>query len=152
MSTPSADLASRCKTVRPAARAGAKISSSIQGCSWVRNDIVELPTSSSGNTRSGSRAESCSPSQRASSISKNAYSSDDGVSAPMTGGRRVATNVLFNVASQVWLTLLVIVTLPTVLHRVGPAAHGAFVLASPVLGYTPPLDAGFTPARVASIV
>ncbi|TMG16896.1 MAG: flippase [Chloroflexi bacterium] len=151
MSTPSADLASRCKTVRPAARAGAKISSSIQGCSWVRNDIVELPTSSSGNTRSGSRAESCSPSQRASSISKNAYSSDDGVSDPMTGGRRVATNVLFNVASQVWLTLLVIVTVPIVLHRVGPAAYGVFVLASLLLGYTALLDLGLTPAVVRSI-
>ncbi|TMG17136.1 MAG: flippase [Chloroflexi bacterium] len=151
MSTPSADLASRCKTVRPAARAGAKISSSIQGCSWVRNDIVELPTSSIGNTRSGSRAESCSPSQRASSISKNAYSSDDGVSDPMTGGRRVATNVLFNVASQVWLTLLVIVTVPIVLHRVGPAAYGVFVLASLLLGYTALLDLGLTPAVVRSI-
>src|SRR5207248_2711127 len=151
MSTPSADLASRCKTVRPAARAGAKISSSIQGCSWVRNDIVELPTSSSGNTRSGSRAASCSPSQRASSISKNAYSSDDGVSDPMTGGRRVATNVLFNVASQVWLTLLVIVTVPIVLHRVGPAAYGVFVLASLLLGYTALLDLGLTPAVVRSI-
>ena len=69
----------------------------------------------------------------------------------MTGGRRVATNVLFNVASQVWLTLLVIVTVPIVLHRVGPAAYGVFVLASLLLGYTALLDLGLTPAVVRSI-
>jgi len=69
----------------------------------------------------------------------------------MTGGRRVATNVLFNVASQVWLTLLVIVTVPIVLHRIGPAAYGIFVLASLVLGYTALLDFGVTPAVIRSI-
>jgi O-antigen/teichoic acid export membrane protein len=69
----------------------------------------------------------------------------------MTGGRRVATNVLFNVGSQVWLTLLVIVTVPIVLHRIGPDAYGVFVLASLLLGYTALLDLGLTPAVVRSI-
>jgi O-antigen/teichoic acid export membrane protein len=63
----------------------------------------------------------------------------------------VATNVLFNVASQVWLTLLVIVTVPIVLHRIGAAAYGVFVLASLMLGYTALLDLGLTPAVVRSI-
>ncbi len=69
----------------------------------------------------------------------------------MTRGRRVATNVLFNVASQVWLTLLVIVTVPIVLHGVGTAAYGVFVLASLVLGYTALLDLGVTTAVIRSI-
>ena len=73
------------------------------------------------------------------------------MSGPITGGRRVATNVLFNVGSQVWLTLLVIVTVPIVLHRIGPAAYGVFVLASLLLGYTALLDLGLTPAVVRSI-
>ena len=63
----------------------------------------------------------------------------------------MATNVLFNVFSQVWLTLLVIVTVPIVLHRIGAAAYGIFVLASLVLGYTALLDLGLTPAVIRSI-
>lgn len=69
----------------------------------------------------------------------------------MTGGRRVASNVVFSVGSQVWLTLLVIVTVPIVLHAIGPAAYGVFVLASLMLGYTALLDLGLTPAVVRSI-
>lgn len=69
----------------------------------------------------------------------------------MSGGRRVARNVLFNVASQLWLTLLVIVSVPIVLHGIGAPAYGVFVLASVVLGYTALLDLGLTPALVRSV-
>jgi len=69
----------------------------------------------------------------------------------MTGGRRVARNVVVNVVSQVWLTLLVIVTVPIVLHGIGVPAYGIFVLASLVLGYTALLDLGLTPAVIRSI-
>jgi O-antigen/teichoic acid export membrane protein len=69
----------------------------------------------------------------------------------MSGGRRVARNVLFNVVSQLWLTLLVIVSVPIVLHGIGAPAYGVFVLASVVLGYTALLDLGLTPALVRSV-
>jgi len=73
------------------------------------------------------------------------------VSTPLSGGRRVARNVLFNVVSQLWLTLLVIVSVPIVLHGIGAPAYGVFVLASLVLGYTALLDLGVTPAVIRSI-
>lgn len=73
------------------------------------------------------------------------------MSTPLSGGRRVARNVIFNVVSQVWLTLLVIVSVPIVLHGVGAPAYGVFVLASLVLGYTALLDLGITPAVIRSI-
>lgn len=69
----------------------------------------------------------------------------------MSGGRRVARNVLFNVVSQLWLTLLVILSVPIVLHGIGAPAYGIFVLASLVLGYTALLDLGVTPAVIRSI-
>ena len=73
------------------------------------------------------------------------------MSAPLTRGRRVATNVAFNIATQVWLALLLFVTVPVLLHRIGAAAYGVFVLASVVLGYTALLDLGLTPALVRSV-
>jgi O-antigen/teichoic acid export membrane protein len=73
------------------------------------------------------------------------------VSTPPSRGRRVAQNVLFNLVSQLWLTLLVIVSVPIVLHGVGAPAYGVFVLASLVLGYTALLDLGVTPAVIRSI-
>jgi O-antigen/teichoic acid export membrane protein len=73
------------------------------------------------------------------------------VSTPPSVGRRVARNVLFNVVSQLWLTLLVILSVPIVLHGIGAPAYGVFVLASLVLGYTALLDLGVTPAVIRSI-
>jgi len=73
------------------------------------------------------------------------------VSTPTSGGRRIARNILFNVVSQLWLTLLVIVSVPIVLHGIGAPAYGIFVLASLVLGYTALLDLGVTPAVIRSI-
>jgi O-antigen/teichoic acid export membrane protein len=63
----------------------------------------------------------------------------------------VARNVVFNIASQLWLIVLLIVTVPIVLHGIGPAAYGVFVLSSLVLGYTALLDLGVTPAVIRSI-
>ncbi|MDQ6884416.1 MAG: oligosaccharide flippase family protein [Candidatus Dormibacteraeota bacterium] len=73
------------------------------------------------------------------------------MSTPLSGGGRVARNVVFNVVSQAWLIVLVIVSVPIVLHGIGAAAYGVFVLASLVLGYTALLDLGLTPAVIRSI-
>jgi len=63
----------------------------------------------------------------------------------------MARNVSFNLVSQSWSALLLVVTVPIILHAIGEAAFGVYVLGTIALGYTAVLDLGLTPALVRSI-
>jgi len=66
-------------------------------------------------------------------------------------GQRVATNILYGVAGQVWSLVLLIVTIPILVHGLGESGYGMYVLVSVLLGYVAFLDLGLTPAVVRSI-
>jgi O-antigen/teichoic acid export membrane protein len=71
--------------------------------------------------------------------------------AVVTSGQRVAHNVLWGAAGQVWALVLLLVSVPIVVHGLGESAYGIYVLVSVLLGYVAFLDLGLTPAVVRSI-
>jgi O-antigen/teichoic acid export membrane protein len=73
------------------------------------------------------------------------------IRAPLTTGRVVARNVLFGGFNQVWSVVLMVIAIPIVLHGLGDAGYGLFVLVSLLLGYVGFLDLGLTPALVRSL-
>jgi O-antigen/teichoic acid export membrane protein len=69
----------------------------------------------------------------------------------VTSGRRVAHNILYAALGQAWSLILLIVTIPILVHGLGESAYGIFVLVSVLLGYVAFLDLGLTPAVVRAI-
>lgn len=69
----------------------------------------------------------------------------------LTTGQTVARNLLYSAASQAWTLLLMIVTIPIVVHGLGESAYGIYVIATLLLSYVGFLDLGLTPAVVRSI-
>ena len=65
--------------------------------------------------------------------------------------RRVATNLLFSGAGQVWSVILTVITIPIVVHGLGVSAYGVFVLGSLLMGYVGFLDLGLSSAVVRSL-
>ncbi|HVH63907.1 MAG TPA: flippase [Candidatus Dormibacteraeota bacterium] len=72
------------------------------------------------------------------------------MSAP-TSSSRIASNVLFTGAGRAWSALLLFVTIPIIVHRIGTSAYGIFALISVILGYVAFLDFGITAAVVRSV-
>ena len=66
----------------------------------------------------------------------------------MSSPRPLLGNVLFNVGARGALILLTIVSTPVVLHRLGTAAFGVYVLALTLGGLLALLDFGLTPALI----
>lgn len=66
-------------------------------------------------------------------------------------GRRTGANLLFTTGSYAWSAVILVVTVPILVHGLGTASYGVFVLASLVLGYAALLDFGLTPALVRAI-
>ena len=75
----------------------------------------------------------------------------DSPSASVTSGQRVARNVLYGAAGQLWSLILLVITIPIVVRGLGESAYGVFVLVSVLLSYVAFLDLGLTPAVVRSI-
>ncbi|TMD84619.1 MAG: hypothetical protein E6I74_02270 [Chloroflexi bacterium] len=75
----------------------------------------------------------------------------DSPSASITSGQRVARNVLYGAAGQLWSLILLVITIPIVVRGLGESAYGVFVLVSVLLSYVAFLDLGLTPAVVRSI-
>ncbi len=67
---------------------------------------------------------------------------------PIATGPQVARNILYSGLSQAWSVLLLIVSIPIVVHGLGEAAYGVYVIASVLLGYAALLDLGLTPSVV----
>ncbi len=65
--------------------------------------------------------------------------------------RRVATNLLFSAAGQIWSVILTVITIPIVVHGLGEAAYGIFVVGSLLTGYVGFLDLGLSSAVVRSL-
>src|SRR4051794_21514032 len=67
-------------------------------------------------------------------------------SAPILRGATsagvVAKNSLFNLASEAWTFVLVVISVPILVHRLGTEAFGLFSLAWIVIGYLLFLDIG----------
>jgi O-antigen/teichoic acid export membrane protein len=68
-----------------------------------------------------------------------------------TTGRRTGANLLFTAASYAWSAVILVVSVPILVHGLGTARYGIFALASLVLGYAALLDFGLTPAVVRAI-
>lgn len=60
----------------------------------------------------------------------------------------VARNLILTIAAQIWSIGLSLVTVPIVVHGVGPAAYGLFALTWLIVGYAGLLDLGLTTAVV----
>jgi O-antigen/teichoic acid export membrane protein len=74
------------------------------------------------------------------------------VSDPLVAtSQRVASNVAFSAAGRAWSALLLVVTIPIVLHGIGVSAYGIFVFVNVLLGYVAFLDFGLTAAVVRSV-
>jgi O-antigen/teichoic acid export membrane protein len=69
----------------------------------------------------------------------------------ISGGASLLRNAGINTASRVILIVLSIVSTPIIVHRLGPAAYGVFVLAVTVGGLLALLDLGLTPALINSL-
>jgi len=72
-------------------------------------------------------------------------------SRPRVTGRRMGGNLLMTSASYAWSALLLVVSVPILVHGLGVSAYGVFALASLLLGYAALLDLGLTPAVVRAI-
>jgi len=66
-------------------------------------------------------------------------------------GRRTGANLLFTTASYAWSAVVLVVSVPILVHGLGASRYGVFALASLVLGYAALLDLGLTPAVVRAI-
>jgi O-antigen/teichoic acid export membrane protein len=70
---------------------------------------------------------------------------------PLTSRRRVARNLLLTGGSQAWSIAISLITVRIVVHGIGPAAYGVYVLAWLVVGYAALFDLGLTTATVRAI-
>src|SRR4051812_44400504 len=59
-----------------------------------------------------------------------------------TQGSVVLRNVSLNFVSQVWFTVLALVTTPYIANQLGPSLYGLYVLIAAILGYFAFLDLG----------
>jgi len=70
--------------------------------------------------------------------------SPDSVHSPMTTALGVARNTLFSGAAQLYGLALSIVTIPILVHALGTAGYGLYVVVSVLLTYSVILDLGLT--------
>jgi O-antigen/teichoic acid export membrane protein len=66
-------------------------------------------------------------------------------------GRRMGGNLVMTAFSFGWSAVLLVVSVPILVHGLGISAYGVFALASLLLGYAALLDLGLTPALVRAI-
>ena len=66
-------------------------------------------------------------------------------------GKTTGRNLLFTTAGYAWSALVLVVSVPILVHGLGASSYGVFALASLVLGYAALLDFGLTPAVVRAI-
>jgi O-antigen/teichoic acid export membrane protein len=77
--------------------------------------------------------------------------SQSGSDPSATSSRRVAGNVIFSALARGWSALLIVVTVPIIVHRIGVSAYGIFIMVSVLLSYVSFLDLGLTAAVVRSV-
>jgi O-antigen/teichoic acid export membrane protein len=65
--------------------------------------------------------------------------------------RRVGSNIVYSGLGRLWSALLLLVTVPVVVHGIGTSAYGVFALVSVILGYVAFLDFGLTASVVRSV-
>jgi O-antigen/teichoic acid export membrane protein len=68
--------------------------------------------------------------------------------SPVTSGPVFARNIAYSAVSQGLSLVLMIITIPIVVHGLGESAYGIFVVASLLLSYVGFLDLGLTPSVV----
>jgi O-antigen/teichoic acid export membrane protein len=77
--------------------------------------------------------------------------SSSGSTGSVTNSRRVAGNVLVSALGRGWSALLIVVTVPIIIHGIGVSSFGIFTMVSVLLSYVAFLDFGLTAAVVRSV-
>jgi O-antigen/teichoic acid export membrane protein len=67
---------------------------------------------------------------------------------PVTRGEVVARNVLYNFASQIWLTLLALLATPYIIHELGVSVYGLYMVLLATTSYFAFIDFGLNVATV----